>query len=69
MLNVSGKKEFCFQWGPMCFLTPCFVILLDPFEKPPVLWGWFCIFNFAQQPVLKVDPVAVSGLFQGHASL
>lgn len=21
MLNVSGKNKFCFQWGPMCFLT------------------------------------------------
>lgn len=42
MLNVSGKKEFCLQWGPVCFLTPCFVALLHPFQKPPALWGWFC---------------------------
>lgn len=36
MLNVSGKNEFCLQWGPTCFLTLV--------KRDTLLYGeWFCI--------------------------
>jgi len=62
MLNVSGKKEFCLRWGGVCFRALA--------ERGTLLYGgWFCARDSAQQPLLRVDLIAGSGLFPRQTSL